>query len=325
VRNNRIIALVAVAVFAIVFVVMMQKSDEPDPYVIRGGKGISAEEYRLYFKTLDLDGGEIDRYFADSVVNHQTLRLFKALQSRFKEMGYDEHIEAIRDYLYRTMNPRKAEEMFFLYKKYAAYERSLLLNPKRFLPPSSSRDALRYLNDLQKYRREIFGAETADRLFGFEVRTQEYKLRKAIVLNENSYGAEKEKKLAKLRHDIWGESGSTFDEGSKSLDRYNVKLQLYAKDLGELNDDERAEKIRSFRSEFFSEETVRRLERVDSEIAADIGRERTYRAREREKQTTPGLSEDERTKMIESLQKEIFGDDAETFRRREAITAGAVR
>lgn len=324
-RNNRIIALGAVVVFAIILFITLHKREEPDAYVIRGGNDVSAEEYRLYFKSLDLDGPGVERYFADSVVNHQTLRFFKALQSRFKEMGYDEHLEAIREYLQRMMSPQKAEEMFVLYKKYAAYERSLLSNPKRFLPPASGRDALRYLNDLQRYRREFFGADTADRLFGFEVRTQEYKLRKAIVLNENSYGAEKEKRLSELGRDIWGESGSPFDDGRKPLDRYNEKLQLYTKDLDELSEDERAAKIRSFRTEFFPEQIVRRLESVDSEIAADIARERNYRAREREIQSTPGLNEQEKTRMIESLQKEIFGDDVESFRRREAIAAGAVR
>ena len=321
--NNRVIALGGIAIFAIIMIITLNRRDEPDSYVLRGDSGISPEEYRLYFKTLDLDSHGMERYFADSVVNHQTLRFFKALQSRFKQMGFDEHLEAIREYLQRTMNPAKAGEMFALYKKFADYERSLLSNPKRFRPPASGADALRYLNDLQNYRREFFGADTADRLFGFEVRTQEYKLRKAAVLNENSYGAEKETKISALGRDIWGESGSPFDAGRKPLDRYNEKLQMYAKDLGELDEDERTARIRSFRSEFFPEEIVRRLERIDSEIASDIEKDRNYRAREQEILGAPGLSDDERKRIIESLQKEIFGDDVESYRRREAIAAGA--
>jgi len=157
------------------------------------------------------------------------------------------------------------------------------------------------------------------------VRTQEYLLRKGLVLNENSYGAEKEKKLAALRRDIWGEKGSPLDEGRQPLERYNEKLQIFARDLGELSDEERAERVRSFRSEFFSEDVVRRLEKVDAEIATDVAREQAYRTREREIKSDSGLSDDEKTRILESLQREIFGDDAESFKRREAIAEGSGR
>jgi lipase chaperone LimK len=324
-NGKRLLTLAAVVAFAAMAVFIMRGKDEHDAYVISGENDVSEEEWRNYFKAMDIEGPGLDRYFADSIANPQTVRFFKALQGKFKNLDFESHLEAIHAYLRRMMSAERAEEMFALYKKFATYEKSLIADSKRFRGPVSGRDALSYLRDIQRYRREFFGAETADRLFGLEVRTQEYLLRKGLVLNENSYGAEKEKKLAALQRDIWGGKGSPLDEGRQPLERYNEKLQIFARDLGELSDEERAERVRSFRSEFFSEDVVRRLEKVDAEIATDVARERVYRTREHEIKSDSGLSDDEKTRILESLQREIFGDDAESFKRREAIANGSGR
>ncbi len=125
--------------------------------------------------------------------------------------------------------------MFELYKRFLTYEKNLGETAKGWDPPRNPQEALNYLRKIQDYRRSFFGNDTADILFGAQVKHQEYNLRKQdIVNNRDLYGADKEKRIKKLREEMWGDEAGTIDNNLRPYDHYREKLAVYDKDLGEL-------------------------------------------------------------------------------------------
>ena len=119
---------------------------------------------------------------------------------------------------------------------------------------------LSLLYTIQNFRREKLGKETADALFGREVKESEYLLRKAIIIGDNTlYGKEKENRLQKLKGDMWDGEVISMVEDSNPYNRYQLKMQLYQKDLSELGEKERKLKVEEFRKEFFSKESNKKV------------------------------------------------------------------
>jgi lipase chaperone LimK len=155
---------------------------------------------------------------------------------------------------------------------------------------------------------------------------QEYKVRKAhIIAEKNLYGKEKEKRISRLRSDFWGAEAGILESLSNPYERYMEKLQVYTKDLAELDDAVRNVMIKEFRKEYFSPDTLKKLENLDDAMAFERLRERDYRSKEGDILNDPSLSQDQKTMKIEHLRDEIFGDEAEAFRRRENISRGSSR
>ena len=204
------------------------------------------------------------------------------------------------------------------------YQISLADKTKEWGTPRTAEEAIALLHRLQDYRREVFGRENADALFGASVKAQEYPLRRgAIVSDKDMYGAEKEKKLKELDRAMWADEANSVEAYAKPYTRYQEKLKIYQKDLSEMKtDDERQSRIRQFREEFFTADQVKRLDEVDRVIADEQKKEDNYRALEQRIRSDPNLDGDEKEQKIRELQDRTFGDEADAFRRRQAIERG---
>lgn len=85
------------------------------------------------------------------------------------------------------------------------------------------------------------------------------------------------------------------------------------------------DKIKEFRREYFSPEQVARLEQVDAELAAEKTKEADYDAREKAIMTNPALDDEQKAQALRTLQDNTFGEEADAFRRRQAINKGLIQ
>ncbi len=316
------IALTFLAVLLYRLACSREGSREPQGYVIDKSANISRDDVMRYFKNVRIDSPETaGQYFSESVANAQTVRFFKSLQWKFREMSLEDHLKAVHDYLLTIMDPARAEEMFALYKKFTKFEQGLGSVVRTWKQPATVNGALAYLRNLQDHRRDFFGKELADSLWGTEVKLQEYRFRKGQIIHDDALtGAEKEKKLASLKGDMWGSDSADAPDGfQKPFDRYTEKLQMYSRDLDGMAEADKSVRIREFRREYFSDDVVKRLEGVDTELAAEKQKEEDYRRQEFRIQSDVNLTADEKERKILDLQNEVFGSEADAFRRRENI------
>ncbi len=248
-------------------------------------------------------------YFSQGVANKHTLDFFSFLQDRFRDMGYDEHMKAVRGYLYGTIRPReKAEEMYELYAKYNDYQKELYMDRDRWAPGGTPEEMLENLRKIQDFRRQRFGKDAADAIFGVEVKSSEYALRKQIIIGDTGMaGAEKEKRLASLRRDMWGDQGDAADGPQRPLDRYNEKLKIYEADLASMTAEERDQKIREFRRELFTPEEAERMESADLQLKLLRARDSEYSRLSRSILDDKNLSEQEKNRRIRELHNRIYG------------------
>ena len=321
--RKHIIAAVGVTLIVLTGYTLINRGgsdDLPRDQIIDRNQNISSADIKKAFTRIRFSNENVPQFFSERVVNPFTIRFFKFLQRKFSAMSLEDHLRAVQEYLNSTMDPRKAEEMFQLYRKFTMYEKSLLEKAKSWPRPGNAQEALKYLQTLQNYRREYFGSSIADELFGLMVKNQEYRLRKGAVLYDTSlYGKEKEKKMKEVREQMWGDDADTVDNSMRPYDRYREKMTAYSKDLGELSGEEKTARIKEFRREFFPPDVVVRLEQVDVQLQNEKQAEEQYRVQEQKIKSDPNLDQYEKEEKIKELQETAFGDQAEAFRRRETI------
>ncbi|MGD0022577.1 MAG: lipase secretion chaperone [Smithellaceae bacterium] len=263
------------------------------------------------------------KYFSQGIVTAEALNLYRFLEQKFELKSGDDlkdHYREVRQYLYSRFRETEAQKLFEIYQKYLTCQIKLANDKQYEVKTADPKHLLILLYKVQNYRRDKMGKETADVLFGSDVKEREYRLRMSIIIGDNTlYGKEKESRLQKLKTDIWdGEVVST-DEGGNSYNRYQFKLQLYHKDLSELGEKEREIKIEEFRKEFFTKEQIKGLHKVDAQIAREKQNMERYRAAEQNILNLGDISLKEKDKRIKLLQDKFFGSDADAFRRREAM------
>ena len=323
--KKKLIALAGIVVLIIIIVSLALRKRGPEGYVIDKSSSIKLKDIEMYYRNVDFDDPSVKQYFADSVINPYTLKFFMVLDEKFKDSkNLEDHLERARQYLYSVMTQEEAEKLLALYRIYMNYQINLVAKSREWGSPSSAAEALEYLHKLQEYRREVFGRENADALFGASVKAQEYPLRRgAIIGDKDLYGADKEKKLKELNRDMWGDEAGAVEGYAKPYTRYQEKLKIYQKDLTEMKSDEdRQAKIKQFREQIFTEDQVKRLDEVDRIIADEQKKEDNYAAMESRIKSDPNLDAEEKEQKILELQGKIFGDEADAFRRRQAIQRG---
>ncbi len=323
--KRKIIAAVGIGIVAIIVINLVVGKKGDEGYVIDPDRGIKLKDIENFHKNYEFDDSEIRDYFSTGVINNYTLLFFMSMDERFKDSkNLEEHMERAREYLYSVMSPEEAERLLVVYRTYMNYQVNLADRTSRWGNPKTPEEAIAFLHRLQEYRREVFGREAADALFGVSVKAQEYPIRRNMIVGDSDlYGAEKEKRLRDLNRNMWAEEAEAVEAYREPYARYQEKLQIYEKDLAEMRSEEdRQGKIREFREEFFTPEQVARLDEVDRIIAADRKKEETYRAREERVKNDPNLDADERAEKIRELQDEIFGEEADALRRRLAIEKG---
>jgi len=264
------------------------------------------------------------QYFARDIVNAYTVRFFKFIETQIEFTSMEEHLKAVKAYLHSVLAPDKAEEMFTLYKKFIDYEMQITEKAKSWGEPKTPDEFLRYLQSVQDYRREVFGKEVADAMWGAEVKAHEYTIRKnSIKTDANLYGADKEKRINNLKEEMWGADAALIEDPPQSdPERYEIyqeKQALYQRDLQESSAYERVKKIKEFRENYFSSEQVARLEQVDKEMEGERQRETDYETREKAILNDPGMGDEKKAEAIRELQNSTFGEKADAFRRRQNI------
>ncbi len=289
--------------------------DLPETNIIDKKYDITLENYQELFRVIDFKNVDAGKYFSDSILNNYTLKFLKFLQSKFMHMSDEEHMAAVEDYLYSIMEQEKAEEMFKLYQKFREYNAHQYEFAKNISSPENIEEMIIMLHDLHEDRRMFYGSETADALYGEEVKASEYDLRKMLICNNKYFsGAEKEERLHTLKHDMWGEDSS---EDLKPWDRYMEKMRIYEDDFNTMTAEEKRDKIKEFRNEFFPPEVTAQLERSDNYIETRDTKINEYRLTEKEILNDSYLSNQEKEAQIKALQKQMYGKYTHLFQLRE--------
>lgn len=265
---------------------------------------------------------DIRELFSEALINsHTTLRYFKHLETMFKDSAnLGDHLERVRQHLFSEFAASEARQLFETYEKYIECEIALSNEFMDFGLVRTPRDAIAMLQRIQDIRREMLGRELADQLYGAEVKAREYAFRRAAIVGDDLYGTEKEALLNTLNTDMWGDEAEAVASYPNEYTRYRETLLIYEKDLSKMpSEDARQEKIQEFRRQFFEPEAVERLEAVDRQIAREKQRESLYREQEARLRQNPELTEKETQAQIRELQDDMFGQDAEAFRRSETM------
>lgn len=269
---------------------------------------------------------DIRESFSKDIVNRDTINFFKSLQTRFSQStDFESHYSEVCNYI-RSKYPDggKAERLCALYRKFTEYEVDLEDQLNSDGPPETAADALEFLKKQQDYRREYFGEEAADELYGAEVKAQEYSIRRsAIVKDTDLYGDAKMQMIKDLNREMWGDESDMLEQSTilnEPFNKYQESLAIYEKDMSEMNPAEKEEFIRKKQGDFFPEETVEKFRQLDAEKELEEEKIEEYCQREQEILNNPDIPEKGRDQKIRDLQAEIFGKEgASAFRRIQAL------
>ncbi len=270
---------------------------------------ITQEDYWHYIDRQGFDHPDPASLFEKGLVNKHTLPFFFFLNETYRGLGAAEQSEAVRAHMQLILaTPEKAQRMFELYRAHEEYRKELMGNHDRWFSRLAPGEMIATLRDLQKFRRVRFGREAADALFGVEVKSLEYTIRKhAIITGKRAGGIEKEKRLARLRLEMWGDQSETIDSRLTPAQRCEEKINIYENDFADLGEKERLDRIRGIRLEFFPPEEVNRLEGADRRSRNTRKKDRDYYRRSRPILDARDLTETEKNEKLMDLQNEIYG------------------
>ena len=314
-----ILALMIVAVHLVV------KKKGLQGHIIDKSYQTKLQDSALDYRQENFSNAKIREDFSSDIVNEHTMNFFIYLDEICKSaVGLADNLEKARQYLYSVLPSETAGSMLKLYETYLNYQIGLQDKFKEWGMPTTPNESLEHLVKLQEYRREIFGKEIADIIFGASVEAQEYTIRRnAIFYDANLYAAQKEQLLKELNNEMWGDE-LIADVDVPEYTRYQEKLQLYKKDIEDLRTEEEKQAfLQHLRMEVFTPVQRQRLEEADRTIAEEEMIKEQYFAKEKEILNDPNLSEKEREKRIRDLQDATFGEEADAFRRRQAMQKGA--
>jgi lipase chaperone LimK len=318
-KNKKLIAGAAITGLIIIAAVILN-SKKDQGYVMDKSRNIKLKDIHAFHNIINYNAKVSKEMFSNFRVNSNTLNFLMFLDQKFKECTtVEELFEKMHEYLISILPAEDAEKVFELYKTFVRYQLTLGTKSKEWGMPKTAEDSIAFLHKLQDYRREVFGIDTADALFGASIKSEEYPIRRGAILNDKKmYGAEKEKKLADLNKDMWDDEAGSIDKQAEPYTLYREKVDMYQKDFSEMNDADKQAKIRQFRDQYFSPEQVMRLEDVDRAVAEEKIREDKYFEKEKAIMNDPDIDQAEKDKRIQKLQDGHFGsqDEADAFRRR---------
>ena len=358
IKNRKLVAIIGISVLLLVlgYWLFPKAGDESSEYIFDNSYKISLEDVKRSRRSLpvrpstasDMSGNQakapsdsgtedaqtnppdagldLKAIFKDGLINsYTTLKYFKHIEHLFRKSATPgEHMDNVKDYLFSQFPESEAQILFDTYKNYLQCEIDLAEEMKNLTSAKSTDEAIDILKKIQEFRRERLGVELADKLFGTDVKAKEYAFRRADIVGDDTlYGDTKSEMLQKLNADMWGEDAEAVESHPNEYNRYREKMLIYQKDLSELGSEElRQEKIKAYRKEFFTPEVIKRLDDVDKQIAAEKQNETLYREKEKQILESTGLTEETRKEKLEKLQNEMFGNEADAFRRSEAMRTG---
>jgi len=296
-------------------------SDDNVEYISNSYENIQFNDVKEYLSKVDFDSVKSREIIKSASVNKYTLKFFKYLQLRYKDMDLNQHIEEVRQYLYTLMEKDDADNLMQLYTKYIEYENLVAEELNNTGELKTTADFLDVLKKMKSLQVEMFGKENAEIIFGAMMKAQEYPIRRGGIVNDpNLYAFEKEKLLKKLNTDMWGGDGEQVENSRKPYVAYTETLSIHSKDMSEMNDNQKKEKISEIRKSIFPPDVIQRLEAVDNQFAAEKERDSRYHEEYNIINNRTDLSTDEKNIQIRKLQDKIYGEDAESVRRIENIT-----
>ncbi len=349
-KNKKAIALIGIFVlFFLIGYWLFPKDKEQTQYIFDKSFNISLEDVKKARKSLprtklspagtssdktsDKSGQDVidpqepgldlREIFGEGLINsYTTLKYFKHMEHLFrKSTTLGEHFDEVKKYLFAEFSEEEATTLFETYKNYLQCEMDLIEEFRNLTSARSTEEAINTLKQIQEFRRDRLGVDLADKLFGSDVKAKEYAFRRADIVGDDAlYGEAKDEMLKQLNEDMWGEDSEAIEEHPNDYNRYKEKLLIYKKDLEQIeSEEERQAKIKEYRSEFFTPEVVKRLDEVDQQIVAEKQNETDYREKEKKILENTGLTEETKNKKIEEMQNEMFGEEADAFRRRETM------
>ncbi len=273
------------------------------------------------------DAGTSSSASGRPLVDYTTIGFFRHLMYRFeKGKNPSAHLEQVRDYLLSMMPPEEARALYGVYEKFLNCEVDLAAETASWTLPHGHEAVLRHLRRMHDFRRYTLGEELADLLYGAEVKSREYVVRRsAIVADPEMYGIEKEARVQELNQAMWGDEAEVVEAVPNPYQRYREKLAMYERDLESLFPEEKEAMVREFRGTFFSADTVSRLEAVDHALAEESKKEAAYTEAAAAIQNDPDLSPAKREAAFSDLRENLFGEEAEAHRRREVLAEALER
>lgn len=193
---------------------------------------------------------EIAHDMSGELPTHNMADYFRFLQTELAQGNSpSERTESIREHLLSTLPSDKAGELIDLYEKFTNFEYDAVTKAEEWRMPESADETLELIAAMQQYQQEYFGADTANMLFGAEMKVMEYNARRAIILNDlYSAGTDKEQLLDRLGIDMWGEEAyRAMNESKDPYDILDEKLLVYGNELAAVDPDTRQEEIRKLR------------------------------------------------------------------------------
>lgn len=314
--------LTGLLLLVILCYVLSIRHTSPERAVLSDFRQLSFDDVKKFRKTISFDDPNVRDYFSLRVATPYTVGYFKSLQMHFQEeKTQEEHLSAIYQYLLSVFPREKADMLFALYRKFIQYEIDITTEYQGKKSPSSVEDILATLGEIQNYRRSYFGEEAADAMFGAEVKNQEYLIKKGDIINNSGlHGNEKEERIRALSQDFWGNEAAeaaTYEYNSSV--KCDEKMAIYKKDLDEMTPEQRQLEIRHIREDFFPPDIVDNLEKLDRKLDMEKKNETEYREKEKAVMADPSLSPEEKDRKLEDMQKNIFGEDADIFRKKEDV------
>ena len=350
IKNKKAVALIGI--FALILLIgywLFPKDKEQTEYIFDKSYNISLDDVKKARKSLPQNkltpdstslnttsdesvqdaiaqqdpGLNLREIFGEGLINsYTTFKYFKHLEHLFrKSTTLGEHFDEVKKYLFAEFSEAEARTLFETYKNYLQCEMDLMEEFRNLTSAKSTEEAIETLKQIQDSRRDRLGVELANKLFGADVKAKEYAFRRADIVGDDSlYGEAKEEMLKQLNEDMWGKDSDAIEEHPNEYNRYKEKLLIYKKDLEEKKSEEiRQAKIKEYRTEFFTPEVVKRLDEVDQQIVTEKQNKTDYREEAKKIQENTGLTEETKNKKIKALQNEMFGEEADAFRRGETM------
>ena len=324
--KKRIIIIISVLAACLVIIKVLSRNtvDDLETYISPPADKIAYDDVRDYLRKMDFSRIKESGYLkSGKTVNRHTVRFFKYIQGMFKDKSYEDHIAAVREYFMSVMEPEEADKLLVYYQKFLKYEdeAASVINSEGKL--ESPGDYLRILSRLKKLQVSFFGKEDAEILYGAEIKAREYPVRRGAIMYDSSlYGKDKEKRIAELNSDMWGDQAEEIENSRKPYIKYQEKLSLYDRDLKDMNETTRGVKIREFREEIFPPDVVERLNAVDKILEAESDQNRAYKFGYEKIVNDSTLNDAEKQQKITELQNTIYGEQAESIRQIEEMERG---
>lgn len=220
-------------------------------YIVDKQNQIPFKDTHLNEQRPDTEAG-LSESIAIGTVNRDTVDYFRFLQTHFNEgSSLQENTALIHQHLLTTLPRDKGEELFALYQKFVDFEFSVGEKTKGWKMPESANETLELIKKMQQLQQQHFGVETADLLFGGELKTMEYTARRSGILNDQSTpGAAKEALLNKLAVNMFGTDADKLDAQKNPYNLFEEKLLIYKNDLDKLGPTEREKMINDLRARY---------------------------------------------------------------------------